>query len=147
MVDLAAPDLPGNDYMVLTADLSELSPQLREAIVKHLCHEDAARLAVSKAEQARAAQMYRNTMRPGENPHHKVGRRHSIIHVGLQQRLAAQYGHETAWQDPDFMKWILKNEESFRVPDVREKISTGWSGSAASQWPSDMKPKPNATNG
>lgn len=112
--------------MVLTADLSRLAPELREAIVKHLCHEDAARLAIAQTEQAKAAQFYRDVMRPGQNPHQGIGRRHSIIHVGLQQRLAAQYGHATAWQDQDFMKWILKREEAFRVPDVREKISGGW---------------------
>lgn len=114
--------------MILTADLSKLPPATRDAIVKHLVHEDAAQLAIERAEQAKLAKFHDYMMRPGMNPHGApgLGQRHSCIHVGLQHRLAAQYGHETAWQDPEFFQWLLKRDPSFRVPDVREKISSGW---------------------
>jgi hypothetical protein len=121
--------------MFLTSDLSKLDPATRAALIKHLQHEDAAQLAIEKAEQARVAQLYRNVMRPGDNPHGGIGQRHSVVHVGLQNRLAAQYGHDVAWNDPEFRQWLLKHEDAFRVPDCRTKISSGWT-------PQTPDPKP-----
>ena len=119
--------------MLLTADLRKLPPEVRASLVKHLQHEDAAQLAIEKAEQAKVAQLYRNVMRPGSNPHSPLGQRHSVVHVGLQNRLAAQYGHDVAWNDPEFRQWLLKHEEAFRVPDVRQNISSGWTPQSESR--------------
>ena len=119
--------------MILTADLSKLSPAMREAIVKNLQHEDAAQLAIERTEQAKLAKFYRDHIQPGVF-REGMGPMHSVVHVGLQQRLAAQYGHEVAWQDPEFRDWLLKHEEAFRVPIVRSKISSGWTPEAGHAW-------------
>ena len=111
--------------MQLTVDLSKVHPEVRQRIIQNCEREDLAQQAVAWAEQARMAQFYRDAMIPGAvKP--GVGPLQSIMHVALKNLLAAHYGHETVWQDPDFMKFILKKHEEFRVPEVRTKISAGW---------------------
>ncbi len=111
--------------MHLTVDLTNFSRQERESLLRHLQHEDHAAFTVAQVNQARAAQTLRNCMVPGSN-RDGLGQLKSVIDVGMMNRLAALYGHRTVHSDPDFKPWLLKKHDEFRVPDVRTKISVGW---------------------
>ena len=111
--------------MYLTQDLSRLDPALRESMLKQLAHEDRAQFVLAQIEQAKMAKFCRDHVAPGTTKD-GVGPLRSIIHPGLKNYLAAKYGHATAWRDPDFMKWLTKRFDEFRVPDAGTKVQAGW---------------------
>jgi hypothetical protein len=112
----------------LTFDLSGLTLEARERVIKHLHHEDAAKLALAQVRQAQIAQFVRDVVRPGmcTGLLGKIGRMTDCIDPGILQQCAAQFGHETAYQDPEFRPWLRKRYEAVAVPDVRTTVGVGW---------------------
>lgn len=113
--------------MQLTCDLSGLHPQVRRRIIQTCEREDCAQQAIAWAEQSRLAKFYQDAAVVGTTKS-GIGPMTGVIHVALKQLLAAHYGHATVYQDPDFMKFILKKHEAFRVPEVGTRIQSGYTG-------------------
>lgn len=110
--------------MHITADLSGLPLAVRERVVKSVRHEDAAQYALAQLEQARAAAFYRGCTSAGA--HGGVGRLTSAVHVGIKHFLAKLHGHAIVHEDPEYLPWLLKHHEEFRVPDGRQRVGIGF---------------------
>lgn len=109
--------------MHLTLDLTRLSPELRQSVVKSIHHEDRARYALGVLDQLRLKRLYDQAAEPGWNT--DLGRTSMIVSAGQYQEAINQYG-EKCWADPDFAPWLRKRDPVFRVRDVPTKVQSGW---------------------
>lgn len=110
--------------MQLTADLSQLHPEVRRGIIQNLQHEDAAQYALGAIEQAKLKKFYDAVAMPGFSKK-DVGPLHFIISPDQAARCRAIYG-DLCFMDPDFVKWLKKGNEDMRVREVGTKIQSGW---------------------
>lgn len=121
----------------LTCNLSQLDPAVRERVLKHLQHEDAAAYALARVEQAKISKFYQENVRAGTTKN-GIGPLNFVIHPYLRNQLSAEYG-PSIWQDVAFVEWLKKHHDCFRVPEVGTKIQVGYTGAARTPAP---KPKP-----
>ena len=122
--------------MQLTADLTGLTPAVRQQLIKKLAHEDKARHDLGVIEQRRMAQRYQNL--PIGSFKAELGPAQMILSQDQWQRAMQKYG-ETCWQDPDFTPWLLKRNEDMRVRQTGTKIQVGWTPGQA---PTPRRPQP-----
>jgi hypothetical protein len=113
--------------MQLTCDLSGLAPEVRRQIIHNCEREDLAQQAIAWSEQARITKFYQDAAVVGTTKE-SVGPMTSVMHIALKQLLAAHYGHQTVYQDPDFMKFIMKKHDCFRVREMPTRIQSGYGG-------------------
>lgn len=117
--------------MQLTADLSQLHPEVRRRIVKNVQHEDAAQYALGAVEQAKLKKFYDAIAVPGFSKK-DIGPLHFVISDDQAARARAVYG-ELCFMDPDFVKFLKKHHEDMRVREVGTRIQSGYSRKV--QWP------------
>jgi hypothetical protein len=109
--------------MQLTADLSQVPPDVRNAVIRKLAHEDKARCDLGVLEQRRMKQMHD---RAGIGSYKKeIGPAQMILSQDQWQRAMARYGN-LIFMDPEFTPWLLKKNEDMRVRDVGTKIQVGY---------------------
>lgn len=113
--------------MQLTTDLSGLSPAIRQRIIRRCQHEDKASYDLGVLEQKRMAKLMHEIK--GVGLYKDLGPQVLHLSPDQHQRLMAKYG-QMIFMDPDFVPWLLKKPmgEDMRSPDVRCKISSGYSG-------------------
>lgn len=113
--------------MDFTVDLSKLPPAVAQRVIKKIRHEDRARFDLDLLEQRRLKQLHDELAQPGWNTN--MGRQTMCITPGQWQAFMQVYG-QRCWADPDFAKWVLKQEQhaDFRVKDVGTKIQSGYTG-------------------
>lgn len=109
----------------ITHDLSRLPLDTRQRIVKRLQDEDCARRALAEVEQAKVKRFYDDNVSPGTTKS-GFGPVSAAIVPYFQGYLRRKYG-DTCFQDDDFFKWVLKQEERFRVREVGTKVQVGYS--------------------
>jgi hypothetical protein len=116
--------------MQLTVDLSNLDPRTRDRIVKNAVHEDVAQYQLACIEQARAAQYYRHFAEAGRTKDY-AGPLKSIIHPYFRNMLSATASSEKEliWSDPEFLRWLMKREDCFRVEECATRVQVGYQGS------------------
>lgn len=107
----------------ISINLSNVHPEVRQTIVKGLQHEDRARHALGVIEQLRLKRMMDAAAVPGFN--REIGRTSMIISPGQYQAAQRVYG-ELCFADPDFGKFLLKQNEEMRVKDVGTRVQSGW---------------------
>ena len=115
--------------MELTINLSGLHPATARGVIKGLQHEDKARHDLGVLEQVRLKKFMDAVAQPGFNT--EVGR--TVMVLSPEQREAAYriYG-QMCFADPDFSKYLLKQNPEFRVKDVGTKIQSGYTGKGKS---------------
>jgi len=111
--------------MQFTVDLTGLNPAVAQGIIKGLHHEDRARHALGLVRQRRMAQLL------AHNPHAMTGRgelRQNMILDETQWQAFMQVYGQKCWADPDFGKWVLKQDQhaDLRVKDTGTRIQSGW---------------------
>ena len=111
-------------------DLSRVAPEVRRGVIANLQHEDRARHALGLLEQRRLKQFHDQMAVPGRL-NTGLGRQTMIISEDQRLRFMEKYG-QMCWADPDFGKWVLKQElhADLRVKDVGTKIQVGWTARA-----------------
>lgn len=109
--------------MEFTTDLSRLDPEMRQRIIKKVRHADRARFDLGLVEQQRLAQLHQAAGRVNT----EVGRQAMVISPDQYVRFMQVYGQK-CWADPDFGKWVMKQEQhaDLRVKDVGTRIQSGW---------------------
>ena len=116
--------------MQLTADLSQLPPEVRNAIIKKLAHEDKARYDLGVIEQRRMAKLM------GDAPvgafKADLGPAQFIMSQDQWQRAMQRYG-EKIFLDPDFVPWLQRRNEDMRVKQSATRIQTGYTGKGDSR--------------
>ena len=114
--------------MQLTADLSQLAPDVRSALVRKLAHEDKARYDLGVIEQRRLAQLYAKLPRGAFKDH--IGPAQFVASHDQWHRamIASDELKERVWQDPDFVPWLLKKNEDMRVRQTGTRIQVGYTG-------------------
>jgi hypothetical protein len=110
--------------MQLTADLSQLHPEVRQAIIKNVRHEDTAAYALGAIEQAKLKKFYDAIAVPGFSKS-DVGPMHFVISQDQAARCRAIYG-DLCFMDPDFVKFLKKHHEDMRVREVGTRIQSGY---------------------
>lgn len=109
--------------MDLTLDLSGLSPETRLAFQRGLQHEDRARYAVGVTEQLRMKQLADREARAGSN--RELGPLRMVMSCDQGDRARREFG-PLCFADPEFVPWLLKREEVFRVKETGTRIQSGW---------------------
>jgi len=112
--------------MQFTTDLTGLRPEARNQFLRDVVHEDKARYALGALDQLRLKQRADAITAAG----YKGDLRAQMVMSQDQwARAMNQYG-ERCWLDPDFVPWLLKNNEDMRVRDCGTKIMVGYTGAA-----------------
>ena len=111
--------------MQLTADLSGLQPDVRQALIRKLQHEDKARFDVGVIEQRRMAQLYQAA--PVGAFKEQLGPAQFVMSQDQWQRAMQRYG-QNIFQDPDFIPWLQRNNPDMRVKQSATKIQIGYTG-------------------
>jgi len=111
--------------MELTTDLSQLQPDVRHALIRKLQHEDKARFDLGLVEQSRMKRLHDEL--PQASYRDDVGPAQMILSQDQWQRAMQFYGTQ-CFQDPDFAKWLLRNNPDMRVKFVSQKIQVGYTG-------------------
>lgn len=111
--------------MEFTVDLTHLPVEVRNAIARKVRHEDRARHELGLVEQRKLKQLHDEVAVAGFN--NNVGRQCMVISPDQYQRFMQVYGPK-CWADPDFAKWVLKQEQhaDLRVKDVGTRVQSGW---------------------
>jgi hypothetical protein len=109
--------------MQLTADLSQLQPEVRNALIRKLSFEDKARHDLGVVEQVRMKRMYDQAGRGLFKDH--LGPAQLIMSQDQHQRAMQKYG-QFIFMDPDFVPWLLKHNPDMRVKQEGTRIQTGW---------------------
>lgn len=109
---------------LLTHDLSALPPDVRERVVKNLQHEDQARWALARIEQAKMAKLYNENVGPGTTKD-GLGPLNMVLTQYFRNQLMHQHG-QRCMADPDFRKWLRKNYEAVRVRETGTRVQSGW---------------------
>lgn len=108
----------------ITVDLTTFPLATRRRVLEVLHREDAAKLAIAKAEQARLIQGVRGSVGPGTTKD-GIGPLAWAMHPYFVSYFRRLYG-ETIFQDPDFMKYLRKVGEWFHVDEAATRIQSGW---------------------
>lgn len=109
--------------MQLTADLSQLPPETRNALIRKLQHADKASHDLGVVEQTRMKQLYD---RGGSDAYKaELGPAQMVLSQDQYQRAMAKYG-PLCFMDADFAPWLLKQNEDMRVKYVSKKIQVGF---------------------
>jgi hypothetical protein len=109
--------------MQLTADLSQLAPEVRNGIVRRLQHEDLARHALGLADQARMKRL-QDTATIGTYKG-EIGPPQIILSQDQWQRAMQRYG-QLCMMDPDFVPWLLRKNDDMRVKAIGTRAQVGW---------------------
>jgi hypothetical protein len=128
--------------MQLTADLSQLHPEVRRRIVKNVQHEDAAQYALGAVEQAKLKKFYDALAVPGFSKQ-DIGPLHFVISDDQAARARAAYG-ELCFMDPDFVTFLKRHHEDMRVREVGTKIQSGYRGPVKTDFGSSKLQVPNS---
>ena len=112
--------------MQLTADLSQLNPEVRKALIRRLQFEDKAQFDLGVVEQRRMAKLYANA--PVGTFKEQLGPAQFIMSQDQWQRAMQRYGQHI-FLDPEFVPWLQKKNEDMRVPQRGTKIQVGYVGS------------------
>lgn len=115
---------------VITADLTSLPLSTREAIRRQLGDADAAKLALARARQAKICKLYNDLVAPGTTKN-GIGPVGMVMDPYLVSYFRRSFG-EQCLADPDFVKWIHKEDPSFRVRETGTKVQVGYRGPARS---------------
>lgn len=118
--------------MDFTVNLSGVHPDVARGIVTHLRHEDRARHALGLVEQRRLKQAHDQVVGPGFNTN--IGRQNMVLSQDQWRRFMQLYG-QLCWSDPEFSKWVLKQDQhaDLRVKDVGTRIQSGFTGKGDSR--------------
>lgn len=109
--------------MQLTADLSGLSPTVRDSVIRKLQHEDRARYDIGAADQIRLKRYTEKVVKTGA--FNEVGPMQFVMSRDQWQRAMHQYG-QMIFMDPDFVPFLLRKNEDMRVKQVGTRIQSGW---------------------
>jgi hypothetical protein len=116
--------------MQLTTDLSLLTPEVRNALVRKLQHADKARYDIGLVEQAQMKQFHD---RAGIGSYkQEIGPAQMIMSRDQWQRAMQRYG-EKIFMDEQFVPWLLKKNPDMRVKQVGTKIQSGYTGKGDSR--------------
>jgi len=108
-----------------TTDLSHLPHDLRISIREKLGNEEAARLAVAKANQIRMQKIYSDAAQPGTTKD-GFGPCTMIMDRGLAAQYRLMFG-ERCFEDQEWVKWMLRQSPEMKVRAVGTKIQVGYS--------------------
>jgi hypothetical protein len=111
--------------MQLTTDLSQLAPDVRNALIRKLRHEDKARYDMGVIEQQRMARLYRNA--PTGAFKADLGPAQFVMSEDQWHRAMQKYGQHI-FMDPDFVPWLQKHNDDMRVKQSATKIQVGYRG-------------------
>jgi len=109
----------------LTVDLSFMPRDVRERLRRQLSDDNAAKLAVARANQARLASLYRGAVGPGTT--NKIGPLSMVFDpyfVSFFSRTCD--AKEMVWDDPEFHEWLKRQGDWFHVPEAPTKIQVGY---------------------
>ncbi len=109
-----------------TTDISHLPRETREAIRRQLADEEAAKITLARVRQARIAQLYNQSVAPGTTKD-GIGPVAMAVDPVLVSYFRNRFGAE-CFADSDFVKWLKKEDESFRVRETGTRIQVGYSG-------------------
>ena len=109
--------------MELTVNLSGLHPDVARGVIKGLQHEDKAQHDLGVLEQLRLKKLLDAAAEPGFNT--EIGRTLMVLSPEQAQAARRLYG-DLCFADPDFSKFLLRQNPEFRVKDVGTKIQSGW---------------------
>lgn len=110
---------------VLTADLSRLPKDVRERLKRTLSDRFAAKLAIAKVNQAKLSKIYNEGAVPG-SAHKDFGPCFMVMDPFLEWYFSRVcQDREMVWSDPEFLKWLQKQEGGFRVKHAPTKIQVG----------------------
>lgn len=125
--------------MILTSDLSGLSPAVRAALVRKLQHADRARYELGVVEQTKRKRFHDAVVQPGA--FNEVGPAQMIMSQDQHQRAMQKYG-QLCFMDADFVKWLLKNNEDMRVKQCGTRIQSGWTPNSGKPTAPSPQPSP-----
>ena len=111
--------------MELSINLGGLHPDVARGVIRGLQHEDKARHDLGVLEQLRLKKLMDAVAEPGFNT--DIGP--AIMVLSPEQAAAARriYG-DRCFADPDFGKFLLRQNPEFRVKDVGTRVQSGWTG-------------------
>ena len=110
----------------ITADLTALPRSTREAIRRQLSDEERAKIALARIRQARIAKLYDDAVGPGTTKD-GIGPVSMVVDPVLVSYFRRAFG-ERCFMDPEFVKWIKKEDPSFRVRETGTKVQVGYRG-------------------
>lgn len=108
----------------ITHDLSRLDPDTRGRIIRKLQDKDAAQYDLARIEQAKVAKLYNEAAGPGTTKN-GFGPLNMVVTPYFRGYLRRLYG-DSCFEDPDFVRWLNKEEEWFRVRETGTKIQVGF---------------------
>jgi len=113
--------------MDFSVDLSGLRPDVANAVIRKIQHEDRARFELERIEQIRTKALLDQVVKPGFN--NAMGRQTMFLMPSQAHAFRQLYG-QLCWADPDFAPWVLKQDQhaDLRVKDVGTKIQVGYTG-------------------
>jgi hypothetical protein len=107
-----------------TIDLTGLPLATREAIRTQLGNEDAAKMALAATRQAKIAQMYNQAVGPGTTKD-GFGPLSMAVDPYWKAYFRRKHGDQ-CWADPEWVEWIKRKEEAFRVRETGTRIQVGY---------------------
>lgn len=116
---------PPSKRMDLTINLANLPLAVRQSVCRGLQYEDRARHALGQLEQLRMKRLLDQVAVAGFNT--DIGRTTMCISEDQADRARRVYG-QLCFADPDFGKWLLRQNPEFRVKDVGTRVQSGWTG-------------------
>jgi hypothetical protein len=108
--------------MPISVDMSELPLEILFKMHKVLTEENAFSLVQAKIRQQNMAKFYHD--HPARNVE-GMGEKTMAVDPYWIAYWNMKMGRQI-WQDPDFKKWLLKNDEMFRVKSTSSKIQVGY---------------------
>lgn len=109
----------------ITHDLTRFPKAVRERIRKTLGDANQARLAVALANQKRLAGLYAQAAAPGGAG--QLGPLHMVIDPYLEAYFSRVCdAKEMVWNDPEFLKWLRREEPSTAVKHGTQRVQVGY---------------------
>jgi len=109
-----------------TVDISRLPQSTREMLRRTLSDENVAKLAIAKANQARLAKLYKGAVGPGTTKPGIGPITHAIDPYFVSYFSRVCDAREMVWEDPEFIRWLGRQDDSFSVPEAPTKLQVGY---------------------
>lgn len=111
--------------MQFTTDISGLPSEVRLALMREYANEDQVRYATGAVEQLRAKRLADAAAVTGMNQ--EFGRRQMVLSPDQWNRCMTRYGQK-CFMDGDFVPFLLRRHDDFRVKDVGTRPQSGYTG-------------------
>lgn len=110
--------------MPIGVDLTELPAAVRKRMHEILTDENAREMVQARIRQEKIARFYHDN-RPRAMD--GIGEKVMAVDTYWVSYFRMQYGADI-WEDPDFEKWLRREDEATRVRSGGTKVMSGWGG-------------------